>query len=85
MGPPAMRQLVRDSVAHWLATDGRPGLGAFGDDTPFAELGIDSLAAVPIALDIEQRSALPVVPELLFDYQTVNALADYLQGRQRTG
>jgi acyl-CoA synthetase (AMP-forming)/AMP-acid ligase II/alkylation response protein AidB-like acyl-CoA dehydrogenase/acyl carrier protein len=83
--PPAMRQLVRDSVGRWLATEGRRGLAAFADDTPFAELGIDSLAAVPIALDIEHRAGLAVVPELLFDYPTVNALADYLHGRRRAG
>nr|WP_307728491.1 AMP-binding protein [Massilia solisilvae] len=77
----SMRQLVRESVTRWLASDGRPSMPAFGDDTPFAELGIDSLATVPIALEIEQRAAVPVVPELLYDYPTVNALAAWLEAQ----
>lgn len=77
-GPSPTRQLVHDSVAKWLCADGVE----LADDVPFTELGIDSLASVPIALELERKTALPIAPELLFDYQTVNALADYIDGRR---
>jgi acyl-CoA synthetase (AMP-forming)/AMP-acid ligase II/alkylation response protein AidB-like acyl-CoA dehydrogenase/acyl carrier protein len=47
-------------------------------DTPFSDLGIDSLASVPLALEIEGASGVPVSAELLYDYPTVRALAGYI-------
>jgi len=47
-------------------------------DTPFSDLGIDSLASVPLALEIEQAGGVPVSAELLYDYPTVRALAAYI-------
>jgi acyl-CoA synthetase (AMP-forming)/AMP-acid ligase II/alkylation response protein AidB-like acyl-CoA dehydrogenase len=82
--PRAARQLVYDSVLKWLRGEGMAPCGGFGDDTPFTELGMDSLATVPIALELEQLTGLPIAPELLYDYQTVNALAAYIE-RQRQG
>jgi acyl-CoA synthetase (AMP-forming)/AMP-acid ligase II/alkylation response protein AidB-like acyl-CoA dehydrogenase/acyl carrier protein len=79
----ATRQLVHDSVAKWLGSDRWAGAPPIGYDTPFTDLGIDSLATVPIASELEQRTALPILPELLFDYQTVNALADYIDTRRQ--
>ena len=49
---------------------------------PFATLGMDSLATASIAVDLEQRLGIPVVPEVLFDYQSINELAGFLE-RQR--
>jgi acyl carrier protein len=35
-------------------------------------------------MELEQQTALPIAPELLYDYQTVNALAGYIDA-QRPG
>ncbi|MFL6674542.1 MAG: AMP-binding protein [Massilia sp.] len=81
--PSATRQLVYDSVMKWLRSEGAIDCPAIGYDTPFTELGMDSLATVPIALELEQQTALPIAPELLYDYQTVNALAAYIDARRQ--
>jgi acyl-CoA synthetase (AMP-forming)/AMP-acid ligase II/alkylation response protein AidB-like acyl-CoA dehydrogenase/acyl carrier protein len=83
MALPSTRQLVHDSVMKWLRSDGAGQCEPIGYDTPFTELGMDSLATVPIALELEQQTALPIAPELLYDYQTVNALAAYIDTRRR--
>ena len=53
-------------------------LDGWSVDTPFSDLGIDSLASVPLALEIEQASGVPVSAELLYDYPTVRLLAGYI-------
>jgi acyl-CoA synthetase (AMP-forming)/AMP-acid ligase II/alkylation response protein AidB-like acyl-CoA dehydrogenase/acyl carrier protein len=76
--PGDTHRLVYDVVFKWLRSDGSLPSTPVGYDTPFTELGIDSLSSVPIALELEQQTALPIAPELLYDYQTVNALAAYI-------
>jgi acyl-CoA synthetase (AMP-forming)/AMP-acid ligase II/alkylation response protein AidB-like acyl-CoA dehydrogenase/acyl carrier protein len=76
------RQLVHESVMKWLRSDAGD-CESIGYDTPFTEIGMDSLATVPIALELEQQTALPIAPEVLYDYQTVNALAAYIDSRRR--
>ena len=61
-----------------IATEALAGLDGWTVDTPFSDLGIDSLASVPLALEIEQASGVPVSAELLYDYPTVRLLAGYL-------
>jgi acyl carrier protein len=83
---PAGAPAAAPGVAAW--TDDMPdvdiGRGSLQDadnwtvDTPFSDLGIDSLASVPLALEIEQASGVPVSAELLYDYPTVRALAAYI-------
>jgi alkylation response protein AidB-like acyl-CoA dehydrogenase/acyl carrier protein len=82
--PGATHRLVYEIVLKWLNSEGMPPCGPIGYDTPFIELGMDSLASVPIAMELEQQTALPIAPELLYDYQTVNALAGYIDA-QRPG
>jgi alkylation response protein AidB-like acyl-CoA dehydrogenase/acyl-CoA synthetase (AMP-forming)/AMP-acid ligase II/acyl carrier protein len=87
MAPPApgaTHKLVHDALMKWLEGEGMPPCGPIGYDTPFTELGMDSLASVPIAMELEQQTALPIAPELLYDYQTINALAAYIDA-QRPG
>jgi len=68
----------------WSGADmPRADIGAdWNHDTPFSDLGIDSLASVPLALEIEQASAVPVSAELLYDYPTVRMLAAYIDERR---
>jgi acyl-CoA synthetase (AMP-forming)/AMP-acid ligase II/alkylation response protein AidB-like acyl-CoA dehydrogenase/acyl carrier protein len=79
--PTSTQQMVHDVVLKWLRSDGTACAG-IGYDTPFSELGVDSLGTVPIALDLEQLSGLPILPELLYDHQSVNALAAYIDERR---
>jgi acyl transferase domain-containing protein/acyl carrier protein len=45
----------------------------------FFDLGVDSLAAVDMKIDIEQQLAVPLSPTLLFDYPTLGQLVNYLE------
>jgi acyl-CoA synthetase (AMP-forming)/AMP-acid ligase II/alkylation response protein AidB-like acyl-CoA dehydrogenase/acyl carrier protein len=73
---------VRDSILHWLRTEGRREVEDIGFDVSFATLGMDSLATASIAADLEHRLGMPVVSEVLFDYQSINELAAFLQRRR---
>nr|WP_229510849.1 MULTISPECIES: AMP-binding protein [unclassified Massilia] len=85
---PSSLDLVHACLQRWLREGGlgdagmgggaEPGLAAWGVDTPFSDLGIDSLASVPLALEVEQASGVPVSAELLYDYPTVRLLAGYI-------
>lgn len=55
-----------------------------GLDTSFGDLGIDSLASVPLALEIEAASGVNIGAELLYDYPTVRALAGYIDALRDT-
>ena len=78
-----LRAQVHDSILHWLRGEGRRDIDAIEFDVPFATLGMDSLATASIAVDLEQRLGMTVVPEVLFDYQSINELAAFLE-RQRS-
>jgi acyl-CoA synthetase (AMP-forming)/AMP-acid ligase II/alkylation response protein AidB-like acyl-CoA dehydrogenase/acyl carrier protein len=77
-----IRALVHDSILHWLRTEGRRDVDAIDFDLPFATLGMDSLATASISVDLEQRLGVPVVPEVLFDYQSINELAGFLESQR---
>jgi acyl carrier protein len=67
-----------DALQVDIALEAAAELDGWTVDTPFSDLGIDSLASVPLALEIEQASGVPVSAELLYDYPTVRLLAGYL-------
>ncbi|MGJ9417509.1 AMP-binding protein [Massilia sp. CMS3.1] len=92
---PSSLELVQACLERWLREGGPGDAGprtaggnAWSVDTPFSDLGIDSLASVPLALEIEQASSVPVSAELLYDYPTVRLLAAYIdeqRDEQRAG
>lgn len=57
------------------------GVETLGDDQPFVEVGLDSLSAMPVALELERQTGLVINAELLYEYQTVATLAAYLDAR----
>jgi len=77
-GQDETRRLVHAVVLDWLRSEGRDTVEDVGFDTPFLSLGMDSLGAVTVALELERRFAMPIVPELLYDYPTIDALAAYI-------
>jgi acyl-CoA synthetase (AMP-forming)/AMP-acid ligase II/alkylation response protein AidB-like acyl-CoA dehydrogenase/acyl carrier protein len=79
--PTPLQAIVHDAVLAWLRSEKPLAQHVVDFDTPFTSLGMDSLATVSIAVDIETRTGIPIVPELLYDYQTVHALSTYLAQR----
>jgi acyl carrier protein len=53
-------------------------------DRPFAEYGVDSLAAVELSEELESQFGVPVTPVVAWNYPTPAALARYL-AEQATG
>jgi acyl carrier protein len=81
VAPGAVHRIVHDCVLKWLRSEARRDAGHIDLDTAFTTLGMDSLATASIAADLEQELGLAVQPELLFEYQTINQLAGFLDSR----
>ncbi|WP_332848031.1 AMP-binding protein [Massilia sp. S19_KUP03_FR1] len=79
--PTPIQAIVHDAVMTWLRSEKRRTQHDIDFDTPFTSIGMDSLATVSIAVDIENRTGLAIVPELLYDYQTVYTLSAYIETR----
>ncbi|RNF28049.1 hypothetical protein NM04_25270, partial [Massilia aurea] len=79
--PDDTRALVRRCLLYGL--DG--GVETLGDDQPFAEVGLDSLSAMPVALALERQTGMAINAEILYEYQTVAQLAAYLDARRAAG
>ena len=47
-----------------------------------AEVGLDSLSAMPVALELERQTGMTINAELLYEYQTVATLGAYLDARR---
>jgi acyl carrier protein len=81
-GSDATRAAVHDCILRWLRAETRREVESIGFDVSFATLGMDSLATASIAVDLEQRLGMSIVPEVLFDYQSINELAAFLDRQQ---
>ena len=79
--PTPMETVVHAAILDWLRGEKRRTQPDIDIDTPFTSIGMDSLATVTIAVDLENRTGVAIVPELLYDYQTVRTLAGYLEQR----
>ncbi len=73
-----LRALVRRCLLYGLQD---AGVETLGDDEPFSDAGLDSLSAMPVALELERQTGLAINSELLYEYQTVATLAAYLGAR----
>ncbi|MFE0875678.1 acyl carrier protein [Streptomyces smyrnaeus] len=72
-------QLGEREFVRWLTARLAEFLGRSADDidprTPFAEYGLDSVAALSLYGDIEDEFALYLEPTVAWDHPTVEALA----------
>jgi acyl carrier protein len=66
------------ALLEWLASQGGTDLDP---DRPFAEYGVDSLAAVQLVERIEATLRIPLAPVMAWDYPTPSAMAAYLARR----
>ncbi|MDB5747722.1 MAG: AMP-dependent synthetase and ligase [Massilia sp.] len=79
----ATQAIVHECIMNWLRSEPlRQGVD-FDADTPFADLGMDSLATASISADLEERVGMTILPELLFDYGSVSKLAAHIDSRAR--
>jgi acyl carrier protein len=69
-------------IEDWLVTYLAPLLSVHADEIdrrrPFAEYGLDSLAAVTLSGELERWLGRELSPTLVWDYPTIEALARHL-------
>jgi acyl-CoA synthetase (AMP-forming)/AMP-acid ligase II/alkylation response protein AidB-like acyl-CoA dehydrogenase/acyl carrier protein len=76
-----MQRIVHDCVLTWLRGENKNAPESIDFDTPFTSLGMDSLATATISFELEERIGFAIIPELLYDHQTVTQLAAFIDSR----
>ncbi|MFE5563960.1 acyl carrier protein [Amycolatopsis japonica] len=75
----------RESVCRWLtehiARHRKADPATIGPDVPLAAYGLDSVLAVTLVADIEERYDLLLEPDTLWEYRTIALLADLVSAR----
>ncbi len=74
--------IVHECVMKWLRSENPAAPESIDFDTPFTSLGMDSLATASISFELEERVGFAIIPELLYDNQTVHQLAAFIASRQ---
>ena len=72
------RQRTVESVINWLRTEKRRTVNELGDEVCLTSLGMDSLGAITLSLELERRTGVDVTPDIIFECQTIGRLAAYI-------
>ncbi len=70
-----LKEKLREIVAEVSEVDDIP------DDTPFKELGIDSMMAIEIVAEVERTYKLSIPEDELQDLTTFNKVYDKVRGK----
>lgn len=73
------RNVLRRVVSE-VITSIQPTAGDVTDQTTFTGLGFDSLDRVTLAVQVENRTGIPIPDQVLTGLRTVGDLLDHLQG-----
>lgn len=74
---------IRAAIDHWLLAE-HGAVPAYDDSTSLLAIGVDSIAALSIAMDLEQQLGLTIGDDLFFNHPTVASLSAAL-AVQRAG
>jgi len=69
---------VRDRLVQWFAKSAQIAVESVDPDKPLTSYGIDSLTTYELRCQIEETYDLNVPSNLLWEYPTLNKVADYL-------
>jgi polyketide synthase 1/15 len=72
---------VETMCLHAAAVMGHPAPEEIDPETPFRDLGFDSLTAVELRNRVKTATGLTLSPTLIFDHPTPNAVAVYIGGQ----
>ena len=74
------QQLIHDVTVQWLREEASVTIDQIDFDAPLHHLGIDSLGLATIASQLEQETNKTLNPDAMYDLETINDLAEYLDG-----
>lgn len=83
--PPRDAAYLERFILERLAALRKKPLEELDPSRPFNELGVDSLDAVSLTGELEERLGLTIDPAELFDHPTPRALAQFLAGSAPRG
>jgi acyl transferase domain-containing protein/acyl carrier protein/SAM-dependent methyltransferase len=79
MGADYVRGIITGALAEALRLD----VATVGGDEPFADYGVDSIIGVNLVTTISEMLQIELETTKLFEYTTVNQLAEYIQSEWR--
>jgi 8-amino-7-oxononanoate synthase len=71
-------KLVHDTIVRWLRDEASLQVDRIDYDAPLFDLGIDSLGAANIGCQLEEFTGKTLHPEVLYELETINELAEHL-------
>ncbi len=72
-----IRETVAASLRAWIAERLGSDATAIGVETPFAEMGLDSITAVELTRHLERSLHISVAPTATWDFPNITALAEH--------
>lgn len=72
------RELIHDLVVRYLRDEAQLEVVSIDYDAPLAREGVDSLGAASIAGELMRSTRKNLNPEVIYELETINELADYL-------
>lgn len=72
------QQVIHDHTVDWLRKEASVTIEQIDFDAPLHHLGIDSLGLATIASQLEQETNKTLNPDAMYDLETINDLAEYL-------
>ncbi len=71
-------KLVHDTIVAWLREEASRQVDHIDYDARLLDLGIDSLGAANIGAQLEESTGKTLNPEILYELETINELAEHL-------
>ncbi|MBM4087847.1 MAG: aminotransferase class I/II-fold pyridoxal phosphate-dependent enzyme [Planctomycetes bacterium] len=75
-------QLIHSVIVEWLRREVSPLIERVDHDASLFGLGIDSMGAASIGSQLEHETGKKLNPDVLYELETINELAEYLDGIQ---
>ncbi|MEE6179347.1 acyl carrier protein [Mycobacterium sp. 050134] len=80
-----VKTIDHQALADWLIDEVARLVGlptdAIGVDTPLADYGLDSAASLALCADLEDELGIVAETTVVWDYPTVDAIAEHLAGQ----
>lgn len=72
------QQAIEEWMIDWIASRGGEVIESLDRDTPFSEMGLDSISAVELSFELEKQLNVEITPEMAWDHPTPSSLAGTL-------